>query len=204
MNGSTVLRRAALNTFRNSNVTVSGVIVRGVLPALSGALVLAGCSGGNAAGTAAASASASVTASTSAFETCLKQHGVKVTPGQPGARPSGSFSPGAFPSGSFSPSAIPSGSPRPGASFAGANSAAFKACAKYAPAGLAGGAGGAISSSALAAFKSCLSSNGVKVAGSTAAQILSELRNSTGKTATALRTCQVLIQPATPTPTASS
>jgi hypothetical protein len=33
---------------------------------------------------------------------------------------------------------------------------------------------------------------------------MSELRNSTGKTATALHTCQALLQPTVPTPTASS
>jgi hypothetical protein len=175
-----------------------------VLPAVAGALVLAGCGGGNAASTSATSASPSATASLSVFQTCLKQHGVKITPGELRTRPTGSFTPGARPTGSLSPRAFPTGSPRPGASFAGANSAAFKACAKYAPKGLAGGFNRTISSSALAAFKSCLSANGVKVTGTTASQIFSELRDSTGKTATALRTCEVLIQPSTPTPTPSS
>lgn len=178
---------------------IRGTLVRAVLPALAGALVLAGCSGGNAAGTSAAGAPASAPASLSALQTCLKQHGVKVTPGQFGARPTASFSPGAFPTGAF-----PTRSPRPRASFARANSAAFKACAKYAPKGFARGANRAISSSALAAFKSCLISNGIKVTGSTASQILSGLRNSTGKARTALHTCQVLLQPTAPTPAANS
>jgi hypothetical protein len=201
MNGSTALRQFVAATLRINASTFSGIIVRGALPALAGALLLTACGGASGTPAAAgASASATTTASTSAFETCLKQHGVKVTPGQFGGRPTGSFSPGAFPSGSPRPSR----SPRPGASFGGANSAAFQACSKYAPAGFARGANRAVSSSALAAFKSCLTSNGVKFTGTTANQILSGLRNSTGKTATALHTCQVLLQPAAPTPTASA
>lgn len=194
-----------MNSFSLQPVTIRNTLIGGVLPALAGALLLAGCSsGGNATSTASASTAATATASTSAFETCLKQHGVKITAGEFGARPSGS--PRAFPSGSFSPRAFASGSPRafPTGSLSGANSAAFKDCEKYAPAGFAGGAGRTISASALAAFKSCLTSNGVKVTGTTAPQILAELRSSTGKTATALKTCEVLIQPSTPTPTASA
>ena len=87
--------------------------------------------------------------------------------------------------------------------MAAADSAAFKACAKYAPAGFGGGFGRTISASALAAFKSCLSQNGVKVTGTTASAILAELRNATGKTAAAVRTCRVLIQPTSPTPSPS-
>jgi hypothetical protein len=57
-----------------------------------------------------------------------------------------------------------------------------------------------VSSSALAAFKSCLSQNGVKVTGTTASAVLAELRNSTGKAAAAVRTCRVLLQPTAPPP----
>jgi len=191
MNGGITLRRSVTPAFRLRASTIRGSLIRGALPALAGALVLAGC-GGNAAGPSAAGASASATAPAglSAFETCLKQHGVTVKPGQFSARPHASFSPGAFPTESL----------RPRASFAGRNSAAFKACAKYAPSGFGGGFNRVISSSALAAFKSCLSANGVKVTGSTPIAILSELRNRTGKTATAVRTCRVLLQPTAPTP----
>ena len=49
-----------------------------------------------------------------------------------------------------------------------------------------------------------MSSHGVKVTGSTASAILSQFRDSTGKAAAAFHTCQVLIQPAAPTPTPSS
>lgn len=193
MNGSIKLRRFVIPTVRIRPSLIRGALIRGALSALAGALVLAGCGGsGNAGATSAAAAAASPAASTglSAFEACLKQHGVTVKPGQFGARPTASFSPRAF----------PTGSPRPRASFAGRNSAAFKACGKYAPSGFGLGASRAISSSALAAFKSCLSSNGVKATGTTANAIFSELRNSTGKTAAAVRTCRVLLQPAAPTP----
>jgi hypothetical protein len=193
MNGGITLRRFVIPAVRIGASLIRSALIRAALPALAGALVLAGCGGGgNAAGTSAAGASASATAPAglSAFETCLKQHGVTVKPGQFSARPHASFSPGAF----------PTESPRPRASFAGRNSAAFKACAKYAPSGFGGGFNRVISSSALAAFKSCLSANGVKLTGSTPTAILSELRNSTGKTATAVRTCRVLLQPAAPTP----
>ena len=194
MNGPITLRRFVIPAVRIRAGLIRGALIRGALPALAGALVLVGCGGssGNTASTSAAAAAASATAPAglSAFRTCLEQHGVKITPGQFSARPRGSFSPGAF----------PSGSPRPRASFTGQNSAAFKACAKYAPAGFGTGANRVISSSALAAFKSCLTANGVKVTGSTASAILSQLRNSTGKTATAVHTCRVLLQPGAPTP----
>jgi hypothetical protein len=194
MNGGTTLRRFAIPAFRIRASIIRGALIRAALTALAGALVLAGCggsgSGGNAAA-AGASASSTVSARLSAFETCLRQHGVTVKPGQFGSRPRASFSPGAF----------PSGSPRP-SRFAGRDSAAFKACAKYAPTGFGRGFNRVISSSALAAFKSCLSANGVKVTGSSASAILSQLRNSTGKTAAAVRTCRVLLQPAAPTPSA--
>jgi len=181
---------------------IRGALIRTALPAAAAAFLLAGCGGGGGSATT-ASASATSTAGLSAFQTCLKQHGVTVSPGRFAGRPTGSFSPGAFPTGSFSPGAFPTGSARPRPSFTGTNGATFQACAKYAPAGFAGGANRAISSSALTAFKSCLASNGVKVTGSTAGAVLSQLRNSTGKTAAAVRTCQVLLQPAAPTPSAT-
>jgi hypothetical protein len=147
------------------------------------------------------SASPSSSTSLAAFQSCLKSHGVKVTPGAFGsgsAHPFPSGSPRPHPTGSFTrrPGGFPSG---------GADSAAFKACAKYEPAGFArGGFGGGftgITASALAAFKNCMSSNGVKVTGTTAQQIFASLRNATGKTAAADKTCRVLIQPAaTPSP----
>jgi hypothetical protein len=172
--------------------------------------------GSTSAGSANAAATASPTGSTSlaAFQSCLKAHGVKVQPGGFGgtARP--------FPSGSARP--FPSGTPRPRptgsftrrpSAFAsgGADSAAFKDCEKYAPAGFgSGGFGGGfqgVSASAIAAFKSCMSQNGAKVTGTTAQQIFASLRNATGKTATAEKTCRALLQPsggATPSPSPGS
>lgn len=181
MNGDTRLRR---------------LFICGVLPVLAATLVLAGCGGSSGSSTSSSSVSASGTTSAglSAFQTCLKQHGVTIRPGQFGS---------ARPRASFTRTAFPTGSPRPRPSFSGTASAAFRACAKYAPAGFGRGFGRTISASALAAFKSCLGQNGVKVTGKTAAAILAELRNATGKTAAAVRTCRVLLQPTAPTPSPS-
>ena len=119
MNGSTAPRRFAIPTFHVNARTIRGTLIGGALPALAGALLLAGCGSGGSSATAAAG-SATSTAGLSTFETCLKQRGVTVT-------------------------------------------------------------------------------------GTAAAAVLSKLRSSTGKTATAFHTGQVLFQPATtPTPTASS
>jgi hypothetical protein len=199
MNGDTTPRRFLVRGALIRGALIRGALIRGALPALAATLVLAGCGGTSNVG--ATSVSAAATASTaaasarlSAFQTCLKQHGVTIKPGQFSARPHASFSPTAF----------PTRSPFPTSSFAGRDTAAFKACAKYAPAGFGGIFNHVISSSALAAFKSCLSQNGVKVTGTTASAILAELRNSTGKTATAVRTCRVLLQPTAPTPTPTS
>ena len=186
MNGGTTLRR----------VLIRGALIPTALPVLAATLVLAGCGSSSAGATSGASATSTAVASAglSALQTCLKQHGVTVRPGQSSGRPRASFTPSAF----------PAGSPRPRPSFSGRDSAAFKACAKYAPAGFGGGFGRVISSSALAAFKSCLSQNGVKVTGTTASAVLAELRSSSGKTAAAVRTCRVLLQPAAPTPSPST
>jgi hypothetical protein len=186
MNGGIILRRSLIHR----------ALVRGTLAALAAALVLTGCgssgssSSAGATSTAGAASTTPTSAALSAFQACLKQHGVTIKPGQFSARPRASFRPTAF----------PTGSPFPRSSFAGRDSAAFKACAKYAPAGFGRGFGRAISSSALAAFKSCLGQNGVKVTGTTASAVLAELRNATGKTAAAVRTCRVLLQPTAPTP----
>jgi hypothetical protein len=190
MNGGTTLGR----------LRTRGTLIRTALPVLAAALVLAGCGSGSSSSSAGATSGASATgtaaapAGLSAFQTCLKQHGVTIRPGQFSGRPRASFT----------PTAVPAGSPRPRPSFSGRDSAAFRACAKYAPAGFGAGFGGAISSSALTAFKSCLSQNGVKVTGTTAGAVLAELRNSTGKTAAAVRTCRVLLQPSAPTPSPST
>lgn len=179
-------------------------LVRWALPAAVACLALAGCGGG---GTASSSASAGTgatqSAGLSAFQTCLKQHGVKITP-RASFSPGASFSPRAFPSGTAFPTAFPSGfrSGFPGRGT-GANSAAFRACQKYAPPGFRAG-GGAISASAITAFKSCMSQNGVKVT-STSFASLAKLTRSSKKAAAAFNICRVLLQQGftrpTPTPT---
>ena len=194
----------------NGGTTRRRFLIQAALPALAAALVLTGCGGSsgsssNAGATSSASAtsSAATSAKLSAFQTCLKQHGVTIKPGQFGARPRGSFTPTAFPTGSARPSFSGSARPRPSFSGSAQDSAAFKACAKYAPTGFGGGFNRVVSSSALKAFKSCLSQNGVKVTGTTASAILAELRNATGKTAAADRTCRVLLAPTAPSPSPS-
>jgi hypothetical protein len=173
-------------------------------------LSLAACGGSSSGGSGSATAAASDGSSTpstslSAFDTCLKQHGVTVKPGGFGG---GSFSPRPHPSGS--PYPHPSGSFSPGHFGGGADSAAYKACEKYAPSGFGNGfgfgAGGSkgVSASALAAFKTCMSSNGVTVTGTTLRQILSSLRSATGKSATAYKTCHVLLESTSATPSPSS
>jgi hypothetical protein len=172
------------------------------LPVVVACLAIAGCGGGTAASSAGATSSATQSAGLSAFQTCLKQHGVKIT-----AR--STRSPRPFASRTGFPTAFPSGFPTggfPGGGFAsgGANSAAFKACAKYEPAGFRRGGGISISASAIAAFKSCMSQNGVKVTSTTFAA-LGKLERSSKKAAAAFKICGVLLQQGitrpTPTPT---
>jgi len=180
-------------------------LVRLALPVLLACLALAGCGGGSTSSSSSSTAAGSSTtaaAGLSAFQTCLKQHGVKITP-RASFSPGASFSPRAFPSGSRFPTAFPSGF-RSGFPGGGANSAAFKACEKYAPAGFRFGGGGAISSSALTAFKSCMKQNGVTVT-STSFASLAKLERTSKKAAAAFNTCRVLLGTGfgrpTPTPT---
>jgi hypothetical protein len=181
-------------------------LLRWALPAIVACVALVGCGGG---GTASSSASASSNAGAtqsaglSAFQTCLKAHGVKIRP-RASFSPGASFSPRAFPSGSGFPTAFPSGGFLGGAG--GANSAAFKACQKYAPKGFRFGGGGTISASAIAAFKSCMSQNGVTVTSTNFAS-LAKLARGSKKAAAALNTCRVLLAQGfsrpTPSPTAT-
>ena len=180
--------------------------LRWALPVVVACLALVGCGGGGTTTSSAGASSASATQSAglSAFQTCLKQHGVKITP-RASFSPGASFSPRAFPSGTAFPTAFPSGarSGFPGGGFGagGANSAAFKACQKYAPAGFRTG-GGTISASAIAAFKSCMKQNGITVTSTTFAS-LARLVRSSKKAAAAYSTCRVLLAQgfARPSPT---
>jgi hypothetical protein len=182
-------------------------LVRWALPLLLACLAIAGCGGGSTSSSSSTAASSSTTAQAagvSAFQTCLQQHGVKITP-RASFSPGASFSARAFPSGTAFPTAFPSGfrSGFPGRA-GGANSAAFKACEKYAPAGFRFGGGGGISSSALTAFKSCMKQNGVTVT-STSFASLAKLTRSSKKAAAAFSVCRVLLAQGfsrpTPTPT---
>ena len=185
-------------------------LLRWALPAIVACAALVGCGGGGTASSsssASSSAGATQSAGLSAFQTCLKAHGVKIRP-RASFSPGASFSPRAFPSGSGFPTAFPSGGFRSGfpGGGTGANSAAFKACQKYAPKGFRFGGGGTISASAIAAFKSCMSQNGVKVT-STSFTSLGKLARSSKKAAAAFNTCRVLLQQGfsrpSPSPTAT-
>jgi hypothetical protein len=149
-------------------------------PALVAGLLITGC-GGSSSGSGQGGTQA---ASQSAFQQCLRQHGVNI----PTARPS--FAGTSSPGGQFS-----------GGGQGGSGGSAFQACRKFAPAGFGPGGGGAgINSSALNAFTSCLKQHGVKVTG-TGLGALGSLRNATGKTAQAVKTCQPLLPTGVPTPT---
>jgi hypothetical protein len=193
--------------------------IAGGLAAMAAAACVALTACGGSSATSAASANAAATASPTgstslaAFQSCLKAHGVKVQPGGFGstARPFPSGTPRPFPSGTPRPRPTGSFTRRPGAFASGADSTAYKDCEKYAPAGFGGGGFGGgfrgVSASAIAAFKSCMSQNGAKVTGTTTQQIFASLRNATGKTATAEKTCRALLQPsggATPSPSPAS
>jgi hypothetical protein len=170
-------------------------LLRWALPAIVACVALVGCGGGGTASSsssASSSAAATQSAGLSAFQTCLKAHGVKVRP-RASFSPGASFSPRAFPSGSGFPTAFPSGGfvGGFGGGAGGANSAAFKACSKYAPKGFRLGGGG-ISASAIAAFKSCMSQNGITVTSTNFAS-LAKLARSSKKAAAAFSTCRVLL-----------
>jgi hypothetical protein len=170
-------------------------LVRWALPAVVACLAIAGC-GSSTSSSSASTSSPTQSAGLSAFQTCLKQHGVKITP-------HASFSPRPHPTGTGFPTAFPTAFPS-GFAGGGANSAAFKACQKYAPAGFRTGRHFTISASAIAAFKSCMSQNGVKVTSTTFAS-LAKLRRSSAKAAAAFKICGTLIEQGfagpTPTPT---
>ena len=171
------------------------LLIRWAAPTAVACLAIAGCGSSTSTSSASAASSPTSSAGLSAFQTCLKEHGVKITP-------RASFSPRPFPSGSGFPTAFPSGGFPGGFGAGGANSAAFKACAKYEPAGFRFGGGGGISASAIAAFKSCMSQNGVKVTSTTFAS-LAKLRSSSKKAAAAFNICGVLLEQGFSRPTPS-
>jgi hypothetical protein len=88
--------------------------------------------------------------------------------------------------------------------------AAMQACQSLAPEGGFGGGfgggrgGGAISATTFAAFKSCMSDNGVTIAQTDPQQALRSLNRSDAKTAAALKVCDPIIGRPTTSPTPSS
>jgi hypothetical protein len=194
-------------------------------------LAVAGCSGG-ATGSAAArtkdspagaspsgSASGSAPGSASnraadfrAYTDCLQQHGVVV----PTFSPRADASPRPRPSGTFVRPAR-SGGARNGGGFGFLGSAdpsaraAMQACQSLAPQGGFGGGfggggrgGGAISTTTFAAFKSCMSDNGVTITQTDSQQALRSLNRSDAKTAAALKVCDPILGRPTTTPTPRS
>ncbi len=143
-----------------------------------------------------------------AYTACLAQHGVTVPSFSPGARPSGTFSrpPGGF-------SRPPGASRGPGGGGFGAfgspnpsTSAARAACASLLPAGAVGG-NRTISATTFAAFKSCMSDNGVTITSTDPQTAIRGLDRTDAKTAAALKICQPILGQGAgsgaPTPSAS-
>jgi hypothetical protein len=129
-----------------------------------------------------------------AYTACLAQHGVTLPSFSAGARPSGTFSrpPGGF-------SRAPGASRGPGGGFGGgfgspnpSTSAARAACASLLPAGAVGG-NRTISATTFAAFKSCMSDNGVTITSTDPQTAIRGLDRTDAKTAAALKICQPIL-----------
>ena len=177
-------------------------------PAVSPSVSAAPSSGG-------ASPNARGTADFAAYTACLAQHGVTVPSVSRGPRPSGSFS---RPPGGFSRPPGASGGPGGGGGgfggFGGSadpsTAAARAACASLLPTGAFGGGGGrTISATTFAAFKSCMSDNGVTITVTDPTQAVRSLNRSDAKTAAALKICQPILGTGAagsgaPTPAATS
>jgi len=183
------------------------------------ALVVAACAGGSsktastptsapavspsvsAASSGGASPSARSTVDFAAYTACLAQHGVTVPSFSRGARPSGSFS---RPAGGFSRSPGASRGPGGGGGGGGfgggfggsadpSTAAARAACASLLPAGAVGPGTRTISAATFAAFKSCMSDNGVTITVTDPTQAVRSLNRSDAKTAAALKICQPIL-----------
>lgn len=130
-----------------------------------------------------------------AYTACLAQHGVTVPSFSPGARPSGTFS---RPPGGFSRPPGASRGPGGGGGFGGfgspnpSTSAARAACASLLPAGAVAG-NRTISATTFAAFKSCMSDNGVTITSTDPQAAVRGLDRADVKTAAALKICQPIL-----------
>jgi hypothetical protein len=132
-----------------------------------------------------------------AYTACLAQHGVTVPSFSARARPSGSFS---RPAGGFSrPPGASRGPGGGGGGFGGfgspnpSTSAARAACASLLPAGAFGPGTRTISATTFAAFKSCMSDNGVTITSTNPQTAMQGLNRSDAKTAAALKVCQPIL-----------
>lgn len=155
-------------------------------------LVIAGCGI-----TSGSSSSGSSSSGLSAYQSCLRQHGVNLPSGRPSGAPSGGFGGGGFGGGGFG-----------GSGGSSTFQKAFRACASKRPSGGFGGGGfggggfgGGGFESALASFRSCMSSHGEPIpttqptstpaAGSSPAdRFLNGLNPSNAKVAAALKACE--------------
>jgi hypothetical protein len=154
-------------------------------------LAIAGCGI-----TSGSSTSASSSSGLSAFQSCLRQHGVSLPTSRPSGAPSGGFGGGGFGGGGFG-----------GSGGSSTFQKAFQACASKRPSGGFGGGGfggggsGGGFESALTAFRSCMSSHGEPIpttrptstpaAGSSPAdRFLNGLNPSNAKVAAALKACE--------------
>jgi hypothetical protein len=150
-----------------------------------------------------------------AYTACLAQHGVTVPSFSAGARPSGARPSGSFsrPAGGFSRSPGASRGPGGGGGCFGgfgspdpSTSAARAACASLLPAGAVAG-NRTISATTFAAFKSCMSDNGVTITSTNPQTAMQGLDRSDAKTAAALKICQPILGQGAgsgaPTPSAS-
>src|ERR1700722_15985582 len=140
---------------RSALVAMLGIAVAGVL------LAACGSSASSSSGTTTTTAPSTTktSAPSAAFASCLKSHGVSAPTGK---RPTGGAG-GAPGAGGTPPAGGFSSNPKA--------SAAFKACASLRPAGSFGGGGGGFagggsgaSSTALAAFRNCMTLHGVTIA----------------------------------------
>ena len=177
--------------------------------------LIAGCSSNSGSSSPATTASASGTgdAAYSAYTQCLTEHGVTLPSrgafggGRRSHSPGAGFTPGARPSGGY-------GGYGGGGAFASADpsmAAAVQACASVRPSGAAGfgGGGGFAGSSALTAFRNCMTQQGealpttrptaVPTARPTGdARYLDGLDPSDPKVQAALKVCEALIPTASP------
>ena len=172
----TAVARAHLKRFRTRQRAVGSAIALCALGALC-ALVVTACGSTSAASSSTTSSTTSTSTTTTstgaasgsltAYQNCLKKHGVNFAAGGFGGPGRGATGAGVAPP----PTGTTGTGTRP--SFTAAQQKAFSACASLRPSGAAGGpggfSGGGANTAAFAKFQACLKKHGVQT-GSTAAQ----------------------------------